>query len=87
MSDSKTSKTSIQLEDAMSKQIPLSTEEPSKVAQIGNTLHPKSKIMLIKFLQKNRGIFAWKPADMTGVPRELIEHELHQDPQAKPVKQ
>jgi hypothetical protein len=24
---------------------------------------------------------------MPGVPRELIEHELHLDPQAKPVKQ
>jgi hypothetical protein len=24
---------------------------------------------------------------MTGVPRELIEHELHLDPKAKPVKQ
>jgi hypothetical protein len=24
---------------------------------------------------------------MVGVPRELIEHELHLDPQAKPVKE
>jgi hypothetical protein len=24
---------------------------------------------------------------MSGVPRELIEHELHLDPQAKPIKQ
>jgi hypothetical protein len=24
---------------------------------------------------------------MPGVPRELIEHELHPDPKAKPVKQ
>jgi hypothetical protein len=24
---------------------------------------------------------------MSGVPRELIEHELHLDPKAKPVKQ
>jgi hypothetical protein len=32
-------------------------------------------------------MFAWKPADMTGVPRELIEHELHLDPKAKPIKQ
>jgi hypothetical protein len=24
---------------------------------------------------------------MLGVPRELIEHELHLDPKAKPVKQ
>jgi hypothetical protein len=32
--------------------------------------------MLVKFLQENRDIFEWKPADMPGVPRELIEHEL-----------
>jgi hypothetical protein len=43
--------------------------------------------MIIKFLQENRDIFAWKPADMPRVPRELIEHELHLDPKAKPVKQ
>jgi hypothetical protein len=41
MPDSKTSKTSIQLEDTLSKQIPVSTEEPSKVAHIGSTLDPK----------------------------------------------
>jgi hypothetical protein len=43
--------------------------------------------MLVKFLQENRNIFAWKPADMPGVPRELIEHELHLDSNAKPIKQ
>jgi hypothetical protein len=43
--------------------------------------------VLIKFLQKNRDIFTWKPADMLGVPRELIEHELHLDQKAKPIKQ
>jgi hypothetical protein len=30
---------------------------------------------------------AWKPADMPGVPRELIEHELHLKPKAKPIKE
>jgi hypothetical protein len=43
--------------------------------------------MLTKFLQDNRDIFAWKPADILGVPMELIEHKLHLDPKAKPVKQ
>jgi hypothetical protein len=43
--------------------------------------------MLIKFLLENKDIFTWKPADMPGVPRELIEHELHVDPNAKPIKQ
>jgi hypothetical protein len=32
-------------------------------------------------------IFTWKSVDMLRVPRELIEHELHLDPKAKPVKQ
>jgi hypothetical protein len=41
MPDSKASKMSIQLEDTLSKQIPLSTEEPSNLAHIGNTLVPK----------------------------------------------
>jgi hypothetical protein len=43
--------------------------------------------MLIKFLHENRDIFVWKPTDMHGVPRELIEHEFHLDPSAKPIKQ
>jgi hypothetical protein len=43
--------------------------------------------MLVKFLEENRDIFTWKPADMPRVPRELIEHELHLDPLTKGVKQ
>jgi hypothetical protein len=41
MSEAKTSKTSILLEDTLSKTIPLSTEEPSKVAHICNSLDSK----------------------------------------------
>jgi hypothetical protein len=80
-------KTSIQPEDTLSKMISLSMEEPSKVAHIGNNLDPKYELALVKFLLENRDIFAWKPADMPRVPRELIEHELHLDPKAKPIKQ
>jgi hypothetical protein len=43
--------------------------------------------VLVKVLQENRDIFAWKPANMLGIPRELIEHELHLDWKAKPIKQ
>src|ERR1041385_5976945 len=32
-------------------------------------------------------MFAWKPSDMHGVPRELAEHHLNIDPKLKPVKQ
>ena len=32
-------------------------------------------------------MFAWKPADMPGVPQNLIEHSLNVDGKAKPIKQ
>jgi hypothetical protein len=32
-------------------------------------------------------MFAWCPADMPGIPRELVEHELKIFPNAKPIKQ
>jgi hypothetical protein len=41
MSKSKTSKLSIQPENKLSKIIPLSPSDPSKVAQVGNNLDPK----------------------------------------------
>src|SRR5437868_11774178 len=43
--------------------------------------------MLITFLRANQDIFAWKPSDMPGVPREVIEHCLNVKEGAKPVKQ
>jgi hypothetical protein len=41
MPESKISKTSIQPEDSLSKTVPLSMEEPTKVAHVGNNLDPK----------------------------------------------
>ena len=32
-------------------------------------------------------VFAWKPSDMPGVPRDLIEHSLNVNSKAKPIKQ
>ena len=43
--------------------------------------------MLVSFLRANADVFAWKPADMPGVPREKIEHSLNVLPTAKPIKQ
>jgi hypothetical protein len=43
--------------------------------------------VLVSFLQANQDIFAWKPADMLGVPRRLIEHSLNVDPKAAPKRQ
>jgi hypothetical protein len=41
----------------------------------------------VSLLWANRDIFAWKPADMPGVPRELIEHALNVHSKVTPKKQ
>ena len=43
--------------------------------------------MLTSFLRANWDIFAWKPSDMAGVPREEAEHSLDLNEKARPVKQ
>jgi hypothetical protein len=43
--------------------------------------------MLISFLREHVDVFAWKPVDMPGLPRELIEHSLNTSVIAKPIKQ
>jgi hypothetical protein len=32
-------------------------------------------------------MFAWKPSDMKGIPREVAEHKLNIKPGSKPMKQ
>ena len=43
--------------------------------------------MLVSFLHANTDVFAWKPTDMLGIPREKNEHSLNVSPTAKPIKQ
>jgi len=43
--------------------------------------------MLVTFLRANCDVFAWKPADMPGVPKELIEHSLNVNPTTTPKNQ
>jgi hypothetical protein len=50
MPEFKTSMLSIQPEDKLSKTIPLSLSEPSKVAHVWNNLDPKEELALIKIL-------------------------------------
>jgi hypothetical protein len=43
--------------------------------------------VLIDFLRANKDIFAWKPSDMSAVPREVAEHALWIESSSKLVKQ
>jgi hypothetical protein len=69
------------------KSIQLQEADSSKTAIIGAGLDEKQELALVSFLWANRDIFAWKPVDMPGVLRELIEHSLNVHPQAMPKKQ
>jgi hypothetical protein len=54
---------------------------------VSNSLSPAYESVLIEFLREHWRMFAWCPADMPGIPRELAEHELKIFPNAKPIKQ
>ncbi|GJW14967.1 reverse transcriptase domain-containing protein [Tanacetum coccineum] len=54
---------------------------------IGSTLIEKGRNKLCDLLQCNLDVFAWNPADMTGVPRHVVEHRLNIRQGCPPVRQ
>ncbi|GKE51961.1 reverse transcriptase domain-containing protein [Tanacetum coccineum] len=54
---------------------------------IGSTLTEEGRNKLCGLLQRNLEIFAWKPANMTGVPRHIAEHRLNVRKGCSPVRQ
>ncbi|GJR23266.1 reverse transcriptase domain-containing protein [Tanacetum coccineum] len=44
---------------------------------IGSTLTEEGRNKLRNLLRHNLDVFAWKPADMIGVPRHVAEHQLN----------
>ncbi|GJY03018.1 reverse transcriptase domain-containing protein [Tanacetum coccineum] len=57
--------------------VAINLEYPEQTVMIGSTLTEKGRNKLCGILQRNLDIFAWKPADMTGVPRHIAEHRLN----------
>ncbi|GKE46737.1 reverse transcriptase domain-containing protein [Tanacetum coccineum] len=54
---------------------------------IGSTLIEEGRSKLCGLLQYNLDIFAWKPADMTGIPRHIAKHRLNVREGCSPVRQ
>nr|GFA38994.1 reverse transcriptase domain-containing protein [Tanacetum cinerariifolium] len=50
---------------------------PEQTIIIGFTLTKEGRNKLCNLLQRNLYVFAWKPADMTRVPRHVVEHWLN----------
>ncbi|GJT00338.1 reverse transcriptase domain-containing protein [Tanacetum coccineum] len=62
-------------------------EYPEQTIAIGSTLTEKGRKELCALLRQNLDIFAWRPADMTGVSRHMAEHRLNVREGCPPVRQ
>ncbi|GJW36874.1 hypothetical protein Tco_0059794 [Tanacetum coccineum] len=62
-------------------------EYPEQTIAIGSTLIEEGRKALCELLKPNLDIFAWKPEDMTGVPRHLAKHRLNVQEGCLPVRQ
>ncbi|GJS41555.1 hypothetical protein Tco_0566598 [Tanacetum coccineum] len=56
--------------------VAINPEYLEHIVMIGFTLTEEGHNKLCNLLQRNLDIFAWKPADMTGIPRHIAEHCL-----------
>jgi hypothetical protein len=54
---------------------------------IGIETGPTEQAELLAFLNKNINVFAWSTFDLMGVSKDIIEHRLQVNPNAKPIKQ
>ncbi|GJZ10875.1 reverse transcriptase domain-containing protein [Tanacetum coccineum] len=68
-------------------QVAIHPEYPEQTIAIGSTLTEEGRKKLCGLLKQNLDIFAWKPADMTGVPRHIAEHRLNVREGCFPVRQ
>nr|GEW72073.1 reverse transcriptase domain-containing protein [Tanacetum cinerariifolium] len=62
-------------------------EYPKQTVTIGGSLLEKGRLKLYDLLRSNLDIFAWKPADMTGVSRSIVEHRLNIRKGRPPIRQ
>ncbi|GKD85278.1 hypothetical protein Tco_1356432, partial [Tanacetum coccineum] len=67
--------------------VAINPKYPEQTVMIGSTLTEESRNKLCGLLQRNLDIFAWNPADMTGIPRHIAKHRLNMREGCSPVRQ
>ncbi|GJV53367.1 hypothetical protein Tco_1449108 [Tanacetum coccineum] len=68
-------------------QVAIHPEYLEQTIAIGSTLTEEGRKELCGLLRRNLDIFAWKPADMTGVPRHIAKHRLNIREGCIPIRQ
>ncbi|GJT42043.1 reverse transcriptase domain-containing protein [Tanacetum coccineum] len=72
---------------SVEEKIVINDNYPEQLVTIGGGLSAECRHALIHTLRKNVDIFAWTPADMTGIPRAITEHSLDTYPHIEPKAQ
>nr|GEU65237.1 retrotransposon protein, putative, unclassified [Tanacetum cinerariifolium] len=67
--------------------VAINPDYPEQTIMIGSNLTEEGRNKLCHLVQRNLDVFAWKPADMTGVPRHIAEHRLNIQEGCPPVWQ
>nr|GEW30859.1 reverse transcriptase domain-containing protein [Tanacetum cinerariifolium] len=67
--------------------VAINPDYPEQTIMIVSTLIEEGRNKLCDLLQRNLDVFAWNPADMTGVPRHVAEHRLNIREGCPPVRQ
>nr|GEX01898.1 reverse transcriptase domain-containing protein [Tanacetum cinerariifolium] len=68
-------------------QVVIHPEYPKQTIAIGSTLTKDGRKEPCGLLRRHLDVFAWKPADMNGVPRHIAEHRLNVREGCLPVRQ
>jgi hypothetical protein len=58
-----------------------------RIVCIRAEMGPEGQAELLQCLDKSSDVFTWSTSDLIGVSREVIEHKLQVNPNAKPKKQ
>ncbi|GJS28593.1 reverse transcriptase domain-containing protein [Tanacetum coccineum] len=66
--------------------VAINPEHPEQTVMIGSNLTEKARVKMCNLLQRSLDVFAWTPADMTGVPRHIAEHRLNVREGCQPIR-
>jgi hypothetical protein len=69
------------------KKVPLDPRVPDQTVSIGTEASQQEQAAILAFLDKNNDVLAWTTFNLVGVNRDVIEHRLQGNPNAKPKKQ
>nr|GEW70920.1 putative RNA-directed DNA polymerase, eukaryota, reverse transcriptase zinc-binding domain protein [Tanacetum cinerariifolium] len=79
--------TKLQEKVSLTEQVLVNPAYTEQLVVIRKGISPKGSMQFKNLLKKNKYIFAWEPADMTGVPKRIIKHSLNVNPSVTPVSQ